>query len=108
MFIIIYTTIYQNHVNCSNFIDKLWQFTGHASLRHGHFASENRESVIVQHKFRIENAGKVVKNIYLIMSIYPTDETKTHIFIGTVKLEGVNRVVVLTNGDGNVCLARVV
>ena len=42
------------------------------------------------------------------MSIYPTDETKTHIFIGTVKLEGVNRVVVLTNGDGNVCLARVV
>ena len=43
------------------------------------------------------------------MSIYPKNGTKTHIFIGTVKLEGVNRVVVvLTNGDGNVCLARVV
>ena len=42
------------------------------------------------------------------MSIYPTDETKTHIFIGTVKLEGVNRIVVLTNDDGNVCLALVV
>ena len=60
--------IYQNHVNCSNFIDKLWQFLGHASLRRGHFASENRESVIVQHKFRIESAGKVVKNykIYIL------------------------------------------
>ena len=68
MLIMIYTMIDQNHVNCSNFIDKLCQFTGHASLRRGHFASQNRESIIVQHKFRIENAGKVVESyeIYIL------------------------------------------
>ena len=63
MFIVIYTIIYQNHVNCSNFIDKPLSVHGHAS-----FASQNRESIIVQHKFRIENAGKVVKSyeIYIL------------------------------------------